>query len=336
MTQGYLWTGQYEECKSILEGEGKPQSMELDEDTVSGVWQRNNRGMEFYIINDATFSKLCVLGDKTEPCFEGASVKAPEISTSFTKVDDTFKHTLYTMMQELKSALEGGRQMEEVQNTVQKEVNVETGVETTEVKVEETPVATDPVATEETPKTEEAPKAEETVVAEETPKTEEVKPTEDPVATEAPKSDEPETVDAPPAENFEEKYNALQSEFSAQAETILALQDTISALTAERDSLAAFKLEVEDAKKDEMIGNFYMLSDEDKKDVIDHKSEYSVAEIEEKLSVICYRKKVNFGTEINSNFNNKTEEETPAVTYTVENEYSSIPAWIQAVKENSK
>ena len=226
--------------------------------------------------------------------------------------------------------------MEEVQNTVQQEVNVETGVETTEVKVEETPVATDPVATEETPKTEEAPKAEETVVAEETPKTEEVKPTEDPVATEAPKSDEPETVDAPPAENFEEKYNALQSEFSAQAETILALQDTISALTAERDSLAAFKLEVEDAKKDEMIGNFYMLSDEDKKDVIDHKSEYSVAEIEEKLSVICYRKKVNFGTEINSNFNNKTEEETPAVTYTVENEYSSIPAWIQAVKENSK
>jgi len=30
MTTGYLWTGQFEEAKSVIE-EGKPQSMELDE-----------------------------------------------------------------------------------------------------------------------------------------------------------------------------------------------------------------------------------------------------------------------------------------------------------------
>ena len=26
MTTGFLWTGQYEECKSAVEGEGKPHS----------------------------------------------------------------------------------------------------------------------------------------------------------------------------------------------------------------------------------------------------------------------------------------------------------------------
>jgi hypothetical protein len=57
------------------------------------------------------FSKLCILGDDVEPCFEGSSITAPEVSTSFTKIDDNFKKTLYTMMQDLKFALEGGQKM---------------------------------------------------------------------------------------------------------------------------------------------------------------------------------------------------------------------------------
>lgn len=109
MTTGYLWTGQYKECQSVVEGEGKPHSMELDDETMSGHWDINKKGMDFYIINDATFSKLCILGETTEPCFEGANITQPQISTSFTKVDNTFRQTLYTMMQELKSALEGGQ-----------------------------------------------------------------------------------------------------------------------------------------------------------------------------------------------------------------------------------
>ena len=101
MTTGYLWTGQFEECQ-VAVTEGCPQSMELDEQTLDGNWSTNVKtGMDFFIINDAIFSKLCILGDDVEPCFEGSSVKAPEVSTSFTKVDESFRNTLYTMMQDL-------------------------------------------------------------------------------------------------------------------------------------------------------------------------------------------------------------------------------------------
>jgi hypothetical protein len=75
--------------------------MELDEATLQGKWETNTKGMDFFIINDAIFSKLCILGENVEPCFEGASVTAPNVSASFAKVDDTFKQTLYSMMQDL-------------------------------------------------------------------------------------------------------------------------------------------------------------------------------------------------------------------------------------------
>ena len=51
MTTGYLWTGQFEECKSAVEGEGKPHSMELDEATLKGHWETNSKGMDFFIRN---------------------------------------------------------------------------------------------------------------------------------------------------------------------------------------------------------------------------------------------------------------------------------------------
>jgi len=40
-----------------------------------------------------------------------------------------------------------------------------------------------------------------------------------------------------------------------------------------------------------------MLSDEDKKEVIEHKSEFTLDEIKAKLAVICYEKKVNFNSD---------------------------------------
>lgn len=315
MTTGYLWTGQFEECKSVVEGEGKPQSMELDKDSVQGHWSVNNKGMDFFIINDATFSKLCILGDDVEPCFEGANITPPDISTSFTKVDNTFKHTLYTMMQELKAALEGGQQMEEERQEVLQEEVSEPITEATIATETEMEAVEEITSTEEEAATVEYEEAAEQTVSEE--------------------ESSPVAEEAVPAVDFEAQYNQLQSEFSAQAEKIATLEATISALTTERDALAAFKLEVDNAKKDEMIENFYMLSEEDKKDVLEHKAEYSLEEIEEKLSVICFRKKVNFGLENKSSFNNKIEE-IPVATYTVQNDYSSIPAWVQAVKENSK
>lgn len=107
MTTGYLWTGQYPELdKCINQGQG--QSMEIDD--VDGHWTTDSNDIEFFIINDAIFTKLCILGDDVEPCFEGASVTSPEVSEHFS-YNKEFSHTLFAMMNELKSALTKGGSM---------------------------------------------------------------------------------------------------------------------------------------------------------------------------------------------------------------------------------
>jgi hypothetical protein len=64
MTTGYLWTGQYEEAATALNDGGRPQSMEIDEKSLQGHWATDSKNnMEFFIINDAIFSKLCILGN---------------------------------------------------------------------------------------------------------------------------------------------------------------------------------------------------------------------------------------------------------------------------------
>lgn len=107
MTTGYLWTGQYPELdKCINQGQG--QSMEIDD--VDGHWTTDSNDVEFFIINDAIFTKLCILGDDVEPCFEGASVTSPEVGEHFS-YNKEFSHTLFAMMNELKSALTKGGSM---------------------------------------------------------------------------------------------------------------------------------------------------------------------------------------------------------------------------------
>lgn len=329
MTTGYLWTGQYEECKSVIEN-GKGQSMELDNETLDGHWSTNTQtGMDFFIINDAMFSKLCILGDDVEPCFEGASVTKPEVSTSFTKVDDTFKKTLYTMMQDLKFALEGGlSNMDNEENKV---------IDTPEVENVETPVV------EEQP-VEEVPATEEPVVESTEP---EAAPADafkkeddedDKDSSDEDKDDESddkdssdEDKDEDDEEDKDKKYSLLETEYNE-------LKDKYAKLEEDYNGLVEFKNQIEDKEKDELIKSFYMLSDEDKKDVIENKSKYSKDEIEAKLSVICVRNKVNFDLDDTSKNDNKVEkdENDAAVTYTLDDVESSVPAWISALRHTQK
>jgi len=49
--------------------------MELDENSLQGTWTtKDNSDVEIFIINEAIISKLCILGEDFEPCFEGASI----------------------------------------------------------------------------------------------------------------------------------------------------------------------------------------------------------------------------------------------------------------------
>lgn len=343
MTTGYLWTGQYEECKSVIEG-GKPQSMELDEENLNGHWSTDSKsGMDFFIINDAIFSKLCILGDDVEPCFEGSSITAPEVSTSFTKIDDNFKKTLYTMMQDLKFALEGGQKMiiDEAKTKVTEPGVVETEAEATAAE-EETSIETSEETTEtaeeiveEEENTEDKGNEEQSDIAENDNSIEDQSSQENFTKADD-KDEEEESKDAEDSDEDSESedededkkkkksYALLESEL---AETKAAYAD----LEQKYQVLVDFKNQIDDEKKDALINSFYMLSDEDKADVIENKSSYSLDEIESKLSVICVRKKVNFDLEETSK--DEEEVEKDVVTYTVnDNVGSSTPAWIAALK----
>ena len=74
-----------------------------------------------------------------------------------------------------------------------------------------------------------------------------------------------------------------------------------------------------------------MLSDEDKADVVKNKANYSLDEIEAKLSVICVRKKVNFDLD-NTSKNEEVIEDSPITTFNLDNSIdNTIPAWVSAM-----
>ena len=76
-----------------------------------------------------------------------------------------------------------------------------------------------------------------------------------------------------------------------------------------------------------------MLSDEDKADVITNKSQYSLDEIESKLSVICVRKRVNFTVDEKDE---KEAKEDVITTFNLGDVDSNIPSWIKAVRQTAQ
>lgn len=329
MTTGYLWTEQYKECKEALQ-EGRPQSMELDEDSLDGHWSTNNKtGMDFFIINDAIFSKLCILGDDVEPCFEGASVTKPEVSKTFTKVDDTFKKTLYTMMQELKFALEGGQDNMDIDNkdaVAEEELKDTPAVGEQEVKEESA------AAEEVQDSTEAQSDAESEFKYQSDKKTKTKCESEDNKKDDD--SDKKDNGEDDKKEDKEDDDKKVKSKNSLEQD-YEELKSKFEKLEEDYKVLVKFKEEIDNEKKDELINSFYMLSDEDKAEVRENKSKYSLEDIEAKLSVICVRKKVNFDSE-DSSKNDKTVEKDVVTTFNLQDDGSSVPAFISALRNTQK
>ena len=312
MTTGYLWTGQFEEAKKVVE-EGQAQSMELDEEHLDGHWANDAKsGMDFFIINDAVFSKLCILGDDVEPCFEGASITGG-VDSNYAESTE-FVHTLYTMIKQLQDIIgtkEGGKNMPEKPEELEAaEVttefvagsgkNEEPQKETKDSeakKDEETPSEKAEPATDHAVKDE---KQEEEQVAEEEEKKEQTEAKKRECALE----DEEKKEEAPKQEEEEEKKpetkHSVEEEPAVEVETSVAstfaLEQENEKLRAELESLRQFKLSIEREQKDALIAKYHMLSDEDKADVVAHKDEYTLEQIDEKLALIYVRKNVDFST----------------------------------------
>lgn len=299
LTEGYIWSDIYPESKRIIE-QGNNQSMELNKNSVKGNWtDALNSKDRFFIINEAIIEKLCILGENYEPCFEGAQIKAHfSLNDEFAQL----KNAMYSMMQELNLS-KGGTNMAE---------DLVVGVAVEEVSAaEETPVVEEtPVTTEEN--TENFEK-----ISDETEQVESV--------------EIKETVEEQNY-NLEEisEYVELKNKFDTLTSDYAALKEQYDALSAEIEPLKEFKLVAEREKKQAMINKFFMLSDEDKKDVIDNIDSYSLDDIEAKLSVICVRNKVNFNLEEDEE---KKEEPLVFNLNTLDTD-SDIPDWIKAVKNN--
>lgn len=299
--------------------------MELDANSLDGHWAKdNNLGVEFFIINDAVFSKLCILGDDVEPCFEGSSVTAisSEVEKAFSN-NKSFSSTLFTMMNELTDALQSKGGLEKMPNEFAEQETVE------EVESTETEFAADEVVEEEA--------VEETVDytnAEEAPETEaKVEFTES-------DDDKDDSEEAEAEFTAEVKESEVEEEQPANVHTLeeyAALESEIESLRAEIEELREFKLTVENEQKDALMESFpyNTLSAEDKREVMEHKSEYSLDEIKAKLAVIYIEKGVQFAAEAEKSAE-EVEDEDAVTTFSLDGEVAGPLSELQEALRKTK
>ena len=321
MTEGYLWTGQYPEARRVIE-HGNNQSMELDEEKIKAEWTKDDNGNpQFFIINEAIISKLCILGEGCEPCFEGSSITRVQFS-----LDDNYKEQITEFVSEMKEILsKGGTQVE---------INTEN-----ELVEENTPAAESEIVDEALAEEVEFKKKEdeeEEKKPEEEEKSEEgkeEKPSED-------KSEEEGEEKEPEEEEDDDKKKKKYSldeivEYTELQEKYDKLEAEYTSLLTEVSELREFKLATERENKQEMIDKFCLLSDEDKKDVVENIDKYSLDEIEAKLSVIYVRNGLSFAAAEQAE---EKEAEEPIVYNfdSHEAEDDAIPAWVKAVLETEK
>ena len=408
MTEGYIWTGQYPESQRIID-KGNNQSMELSENYLDATWTKDDNGKpQFFIINEAIVSKLCILGEDCEPCFEGSQIAKIEFS-----FDDSFKNQLFSMMNELKEFLKEGGAKEvftryaveigdalwsalyshiekaypDTQNCYCSVYRIEgifedngqkfavlqsradmkyyrlnfaltedtgfvpsdTLIEVTKsyTPAEEPQFALDAVEEFETEYAKKKKEEEEDKDGKNADKKFEDNSDDDGDEKKCPKcgkplnececddDDDDEKKKSKKNYNLEEviEYVELKTQYEELEAKFNALETEHETLKSEIEPLKAFKLEAEKKDKQAMIDQFYMLSDEDKADVIANIDTYSVDDIEAKLSIICVRNKVSFDLDENKNGGDPT-------VYNLNNgdsdDDAAVPAWVKSLRATAK
>lgn len=381
MTEGYIWTGQYPEARRVIE-KGNNQSMELDENTLKAHWAENSiEKSKFFIINEAVISKLCILGEDYEPCFEGASVTAPKIQFS---LDDGFKEQMLSMMSELTKYLNKEEQKvftkysvtigdalwdalyaytENLGDAYEIVGVYEDGEDKFAVlraddkyfrqdfslnDCNEIGEFINTLAEFDSYVPDEAPQFSADEVAEYASKKkdkedEDKKEQKDNKENENNSEDKNKSADEEKDDKDEDEdkkkdkkkkyaYDALEEipEYVELLNKYNALDTNYHNLLSQNEELITFRNSVEKQKKEEMIQSFYMLSDEDKQDVIENINTYSLDEIEAKLSILCVRNKVNFSLD------DEQKDKTP-VTYSFQDmSDDAMPAWVKSVRATAK
>lgn len=324
MTTGYLWTGQYPELQKVIE-EGMPQSMELDEESVDGHWATNMSGVEFFIINDATFSKLCILGSDVEPCFEGASVTNKQVSKDFA-YNSEFMPTLFTMMNELKDALQYDKGGSDMENKTVEAAEIKPADFTTDPADETAPAVQFDDASDDDASTDDASAdTSDDAPADGAADDYAAAPASDDDDDEKEDEGEDEEADKDAAVDDEDERKPksehsledVEAEFAAVQAELETTKSLLETANAELESLRAFKLGVENQQKDALISKYHMLSDEARNEISEHKSEYSLEEIESKLALAFVKENVDF-EQVDGKAVEVTEEANPVTTFSLD------------------
>ena len=328
-TEGYIWTGAYPESKRIID-KGNNQSMELDKN-APGNWTNDvNSGKRIFIYNEALIEKLCILGEKFEPCFEGASITAFSLNRA---EFEEFKTRMFSMINELQEAVNtykgGSSEIMEEKNQVVEAIDTEQIASTDLDEYKKKP-----------DEGEEENKQSDDKSGQEDQKNSEDNTEKQEESSDAEKKEEDEDKkkkysldEIPEYQELKAQYDELDSKYAALETEHNDLVAEKSALDDEIASLREFKLNTERDQKQAMIDKFYMLSDEDKKDVIDNINTYSLDDIEAKLSVICVRNKLNLAeTEVEE----ASEQAQNLFSLEAAADSDTAPAWIKAVREKNK
>ena len=233
------YTGIYEEASEI---NTKAQSMELYRPSIQGSWKVID-GEEYFVFEDASFLGLQVLGEKVEPCFEGASFFAlyedliKKIEEKEKEVEQyTEASTEETPTEETEKVEEESKEEVEEEVTEAPETDVEVAPEASEETEPEAPVEDE---------TEGAPSASEE-------KVEEVEET----------SNE-NVAEAESGENFSTKISELETTISTLTmerdnafSKITELEGKIQELTDLCETLSTYKKNIEDTKKLAIIDEY--------------------------------------------------------------------------------
>ena len=340
LTEGYLWTGRYPETQRVI-SKGNGQSMELDRDSLVGEWTKSdNAEFEYFNIDEAFFSALCILGEDVEPCFEGANIGRPGLLYSLDK--DDFKSQLSAFMLDLKDALntQGGIPMED-NKSLETPLAPEVEVEEAEV-VEETTEIVEEVEVE-AAETESADAEVEEFAKDDKKKKKEEEKEEEQTSEEQPSNDkQEENTDEEDKKKKKKNYKLEEVEEYVQlSKDFLELSTKYENLVEEYEAmkpvLEKFQAQENErvmAEKQEMINRFYMLDEADLKEVKENIANFSLDEIESKLCVIAVRKKVNFN--LDTTENSDKEIEKPITTFNMGTVVDSTPAWLKAVESRTR
>lgn len=311
MTEGQIWTGIYPESQRIIE-KGNNQSMELGK--VQGSWTGSNNSNErFFIINEAVIDKLCILGENFEPCFEGAQIMSEFALGQITQL----RQNIYTLLDNIKGGL--ANQMAENKNLNNEPENQIVEPDNSYAKNKEN----------------EEPEKDQ----------DQNKTTNEPDDSKKNQKSEGNSEQGNKDENEDKKkkeynlseiteYVELKAKYDNLATDFAVLKKTNEDLTAEIEPLRDFKLKADRKSKEDIISKFFMLSDEDKKDVSENIDKYSLEDIESKLSVIAFRKKVNFDLDPD---NASKKDDSAPTSFNLNNiakqeDTNALPDWVKAVK----